>query len=111
MVVLQSCAESAPYPAESAPYPLLHAGAARQGGACGRSDPVCSNSACVRRVRGVMLSAVGGLSGCVGAAQAQGAPGAANGEDDGDAFGGIERDSPIDLLGGRGEVPTEQSDV
>ena len=103
MLVLQSCAESAP-------YPLLHAGAARQGVACGSSDPVCSNSACVRRVRGVMQFAVGGLSGCVGA-QAKGAPGAANGEDDGDAFGGIDRDSPLDPLGGRGEVPTEQSDV
>lgn len=39
-------------------------------------------------------------------AQVQGALGTANGEDDSDAFGGIERDSPLDLLGGRGEVLT-----
>lgn len=41
----------------------------------------------------------------------KGALSAADGEDDGDAFGGIKRDSPLDLLGGRGEVPTVQATV
>ena len=58
-----------------------------------------------RLVRDAMHCIDGGLTGCVGA-QAKGALGVANDEDDSDAFGGIERDSPLDLLGGRGEVRT-----